>query len=59
MLEPLLVKSTGEKRGTVVIATVKGDIHDIGKNLVALAAPKALLCAIRGITVLSEGNIAV
>ncbi len=36
VLEPLLVKSTGEKRGTVVIATVKGDIHDIGKNLVAL-----------------------
>ncbi len=36
LLEPLLVKSTEEKRGTVVIATVKGDIHDIGKNLVAL-----------------------
>ncbi len=31
------VESTGirqEKRGTVVIATVKGDIHDIGKNIV-------------------------
>ncbi|MDD6037103.1 MAG: homocysteine S-methyltransferase family protein [Lachnospiraceae bacterium] len=37
VLEPLLKKS-GETRnaGTVVIATVEGDIHDIGKNLVAL-----------------------
>ena len=25
-----------EKGGTVVIATVKGDIHDIGKNIVSL-----------------------
>lgn len=36
LLEPLLAKNTEEKRGTIVIATVKGDIHDIGKNLVAL-----------------------
>lgn len=35
-LEPLLAKEGEKKRGTVVIATVKGDIHDIGKNLVAL-----------------------
>jgi len=35
-LEPLLATDEGEKRGTVVIATVKGDVHDIGKNLVAL-----------------------
>lgn len=36
-LEPMLATSqTGEKLGTVVIATVAGDIHDIGKNLVAL-----------------------
>lgn len=27
-------KSDGESKGTVVIATVKGDIHDIGKNIV-------------------------
>ena len=26
--------NTGEKKGTIVIATVKGDIHDIGKNIV-------------------------
>ena len=35
-LEPHLATEEGEKRGTVVIATVKGDVHDIGKNLVAL-----------------------
>ena len=36
-LEPLLQKNEGEKeKATVVIATVEGDIHDIGKNLVAL-----------------------
>ncbi len=29
-------KSEIKKKGTIVIATVKGDIHDIGKNLVAL-----------------------
>lgn len=36
-LEPLLEKkNTGEKMPTLVIATVEGDIHDIGKNLVVL-----------------------
>lgn len=36
-LEPLLEKKdTGEDMPTIVIATVEGDIHDIGKNLVAL-----------------------
>ncbi len=36
-LEPMLKKdSSAEKAGTIVIATVAGDIHDIGKNLVAL-----------------------
>ncbi|MGN0505334.1 MAG: homocysteine S-methyltransferase family protein [Lachnospiraceae bacterium] len=35
-LEPLLLTGASKKQGTVVIATVKGDIHDIGKNLVAL-----------------------
>ncbi|MDE7366824.1 MAG: homocysteine S-methyltransferase family protein [Lachnospiraceae bacterium] len=36
-LEPKLVKkNTGEEMPTIVIATVEGDIHDIGKNLVAL-----------------------
>jgi 5-methyltetrahydrofolate--homocysteine methyltransferase len=36
-LEPMLKKSEqGKSKGTIVIATVSGDIHDIGKNLVAL-----------------------
>ena len=36
-VEPLLEKKeTGEVLPTIVIATVKGDIHDIGKNLVVL-----------------------
>ncbi len=36
-LEPMLKKDAGEEpKGTIVIATVAGDIHDIGKNLVAL-----------------------
>jgi 5-methyltetrahydrofolate--homocysteine methyltransferase len=35
-LEPLLATGDDKKRGKVIIATVKGDIHDIGKNLVAL-----------------------
>lgn len=36
-LEPLLKKDGSQKKlGTVVIATVAGDVHDIGKNLVVL-----------------------
>ncbi len=33
-LEPFLEKSQKETNGSMVIATVKGDVHDIGKNLV-------------------------
>ncbi|MGP1272195.1 MAG: methionine synthase [Phycisphaerales bacterium] len=33
-LEPHLDRVEGETRGTIVLATVKGDVHDIGKNLV-------------------------
>lgn len=37
VLEPLLLKEqTGKDMPVIVIATVEGDIHDIGKNLVAL-----------------------
>lgn len=36
ILRPLLVETGAEKVGTAVIGTVKGDIHDIGKNLVAM-----------------------
>lgn len=33
-LKPLLVRSNAQPIGTVVLGTVKGDLHDIGKNLV-------------------------
>ena len=33
-LEPLMEKNAESQKGTMVIATVKGDVHDIGKNLV-------------------------
>jgi 5-methyltetrahydrofolate--homocysteine methyltransferase len=33
-LEPFMEKVEGSQKATVVIATVKGDVHDIGKNLV-------------------------
>ncbi|MBS2007681.1 MAG: methionine synthase [Cyanobacteria bacterium SZAS TMP-1] len=33
-LEPMMEKVEGSTRGTMVLATVKGDVHDIGKNLV-------------------------
>ena len=33
-LEPHMEKSDTEGKGTIVLATVKGDVHDIGKNLV-------------------------
>jgi methylmalonyl-CoA mutase cobalamin-binding domain/chain len=36
ILRPLLVETGAPKIGTMVIGTVKGDIHDIGKNLVCM-----------------------
>jgi methylmalonyl-CoA mutase cobalamin-binding domain/chain len=36
VLRPLLAETGAEQVGKVVIGTVKGDIHDIGKNLVAM-----------------------
>jgi methylmalonyl-CoA mutase cobalamin-binding domain/chain len=36
ILRPLLAETGAESIGKVVIGTVKGDIHDIGKNLVAM-----------------------
>jgi 5-methyltetrahydrofolate--homocysteine methyltransferase len=33
-LEPLMDKEEGVGRGSIVLATVRGDVHDIGKNLV-------------------------
>src|SRR5450759_633174 len=36
LLKPLLVAAQSKSRGKVVIGTVKGDLHDIGKNLVGM-----------------------
>ena len=36
IIEPLFSESGVEAMGTVVIGTVRGDLHDIGKNLVAM-----------------------
>jgi 5-methyltetrahydrofolate--homocysteine methyltransferase len=36
VLKPFLVETGVEPIGTVVIGTVQGDLHDIGKNLVAM-----------------------
>ncbi len=36
ILKPILSKSTGTMAGKVLIGTVKGDLHDIGKNLVVM-----------------------
>jgi len=33
-LEPFMEKVEGQEKGIIVLATVKGDVHDIGKNLV-------------------------
>lgn len=35
-LTPMLGEDSNQKRGTIVIGTVKGDLHDIGKNLVSM-----------------------
>ena len=36
ILKPLLAAGQAQAKGTVVIGTVKGDLHDIGKNLVSM-----------------------
>lgn len=36
IMEPLLARSGTESKGVFLIGTVKGDLHDIGKNLVAM-----------------------
>ena len=33
-LEPMLIKDDAEEKATIIMATVEGDIHDIGKNIV-------------------------
>jgi 5-methyltetrahydrofolate--homocysteine methyltransferase len=41
ILKPLLAEGEAGARGRVVIGTVKGDLHDIGKNLVAMMLESA------------------
>jgi 5-methyltetrahydrofolate--homocysteine methyltransferase len=36
VVKPLLASDQQQSRGTVIMATVKGDLHDIGKNLVSM-----------------------
>lgn len=36
LLRPLLAREGVETKGTIIIGTVKGDLHDIGKNIVAM-----------------------
>ncbi|AFM40238.1 putative cobalamin binding protein [Desulfosporosinus acidiphilus SJ4] len=36
VLEPLLTGSNAEYKGNIVMGTVKGDIHDLGKNIVVM-----------------------
>ena len=36
IVKPLLVGSEGASRGTILMGTVKGDLHDIGKNIVIM-----------------------
>ena len=50
ILEPHLVKSGVKPKGKVVVATVKGDLHDIGKNIVSILLRGA------GYTVKDLGN---
>jgi 5-methyltetrahydrofolate--homocysteine methyltransferase len=41
IVKPLLASGQGRSRGTVIMATVKGDLHDIGKNLVTMMLESA------------------
>ena len=36
VVKPLLTAEQSESRGTIIMSTVKGDLHDIGKNLVTI-----------------------
>lgn len=50
LLKPSLVKQGIKPRGTIVVGTVRGDLHDIGKNLVAMMLEGA------GFEVIDLGN---
>ncbi len=36
IVKPLLSQQAGQSQGTIIMATVEGDIHDIGKNIVCV-----------------------
>jgi 5-methyltetrahydrofolate--homocysteine methyltransferase len=58
-IQPLLVSQGVKPRGTVVIGTVKGDLHDIGKNLVAsLLSGSGFEVVDLGVNVAPEGFLA-
>jgi 5-methyltetrahydrofolate--homocysteine methyltransferase len=55
ILKPVLVKSGVKPIGKALICTVKGDLHDIGKNLVKmLLEGQAIACVDLGVDVSSE-----
>ena len=59
VLWPLLTETGAQRIGTIVIGTVKGDIHDIGKNLVSMMMEGAGFEVINlGINVDADGFIA-
>jgi len=41
LLKPLLADESGSSAGKIIIGTVKGDLHDIGKNLVVMMLESA------------------
>jgi 5-methyltetrahydrofolate--homocysteine methyltransferase len=49
VLRPLLITSGAKSAGNVVIGTGKGDLHDIGKNLVTMMLKGAGRCSARGV----------
>ena len=56
VLKPHLTDASASSKGTVVIGTVKGDLHDIGKNLVAMMMEGAGFTVIDlGVDVTPEG----
>jgi 5-methyltetrahydrofolate--homocysteine methyltransferase len=50
ILKPLLIKSDLKSKGVMVVGTVAGDIHDIGKNMVCM------MCEASGLTVIDLGT---
>jgi len=50
ILEPYLIRSGIKAKGRIIVATVKGDLHDIGKNIVSILLRGA------GYTVKDLGN---